>query len=88
MCTNSTNYKFLLFDTKVAWLGPRFRQLTLDDKSVVDDQRMSVFRLHSKEWNLRIRDAQLADAGKYRCTVRNEIVLSKVVTLNVQGELF
>ena len=70
---------------KVAWLYVNSVPLTLDDRRVIDDTRVSVVKSHLNEWNLQVRHVRHDDAGRYRCTVNTTPVRSKVVYLHVKG---
>ena len=70
---------------QVIWLDARGFTLTYDARRVIDDERFSVRRPYTNEWNLELSDVTLRDSGAYRCTVNTQPVKYKLVTLSVIG---
>jgi len=76
----------LLKRIQVAWLDRRSIRLTYGERRVVDDDRFSVLRPNTDEWNLQIRNISRDDQGQYRCTVYTHPLRIKIVTLHVTGK--
>ena len=77
----------LITVTQVAWLDQNSIPLTYEERRVIDDSRFSVVRPLVRDWNLQLQDVTLDDAGVYRCTVNTKPIASKVVSLQVTGQL-
>lgn len=72
-----------LGDHKVAWTDQWNTLLTLDDRRIIDDSRISIERPHTKDWNLHIRKADYSDRGQYTCQINTNPVKMKTVMLLV-----
>jgi hypothetical protein len=57
--------------------------LTMEDRAVNGDPRISLLHVYAEEWNLQIEDIDEDDAGIYRCFLNNG--MSKTITLEVKG---
>ena len=67
-------------------MGPRGKMLTMSDKRIIHDQRISVERPYLKEWNLHIRQVNQSDSGEYLCQINTRPVKSKKILLHINGE--
>ena len=68
------------------WTDDESFLLTLADRRIIDDDRMSVERPFTKDWNLHIRNVRYSDQGRYICQINTEPVKTKHVQLVVLGE--
>lgn len=68
---------------KVAWLDPREKILTLEERRVISDDRISLERPYTNDWNLFIRDVKPSDSGKYMCQINTHSVKIKNIVLYV-----
>ncbi|XP_021359328.1 lachesin-like isoform X1 [Mizuhopecten yessoensis] len=68
---------------KVAWLDPREKILTLEERRVISDDRISLERPYTNDWNLFIRDVKPSDSGKYMCQINTHPVKIKNIVLYV-----
>jgi len=59
--------------------------LTLEDRAVNGDSRISLIHAYADEWNLQINDIDEDDGGVYRCFLNNGKY--KTLTLDVKGKL-
>ena len=59
--------------------------LTMEDRAVNGDPRISLLHVYAEEWNLQIDDIDEDDAGIYRCFLNNGMF--KTITLEVKGTL-
>ena len=66
-------------------MGPRGKVLTMSDKRVIHDQRISVERPYTKDWNLHIRQVNQSDSGEYLCQINTKPVKSKKILLYING---
>ncbi|KAL4227279.1 hypothetical protein ACF0H5_012725 [Mactra antiquata] len=57
---------------KVAWTDSRKKLLTVAEKRIITDTRMSVERPITKSWNLHIRNVRLNDSGTYHCQLNTK----------------
>ncbi len=57
--------------------------LTMEERSINGDPRISLIHAYAEEWNLQIQDIDEDDAGVYRCFINNG--KSKTLTLEVKG---
>ncbi|PVD19834.1 hypothetical protein C0Q70_20327 [Pomacea canaliculata] len=71
----------------VVWTDQWSTLLTFEDRRIIDDERLSVERPFSKDWNLHIRNVQHKDQGLYNCQINTSPVKIKTVHLKVQGEI-
>ena len=58
--------------------------LTMEDRAINGDTRISLIHAYAEEWNLQIDDVDEDDAGVYRCFINNGKF--KTLTLEVKGE--
>ncbi|KAL3867109.1 hypothetical protein ACJMK2_044339, partial [Sinanodonta woodiana] len=72
-----------LGDRKVLWMDPRGKALTMDDRRVIFDQRISLERPVTRDWNLHIRNVKHSDSGEYMCQINTSPVKIKKVLLYV-----
>ncbi|KAK3593791.1 hypothetical protein CHS0354_014331 [Potamilus streckersoni] len=72
-----------LGDRKVLWMDPRGKALTMEDRRVIFDQRISVERPYTRDWNLHIRGVKHSDSGEYMCQINTSPVKIKKVILYV-----
>ncbi|CAF4336193.1 unnamed protein product, partial [Didymodactylos carnosus] len=56
--------------------------LTMDDRAVNGDSRVTLLHAYADEWNLQIDDVDEDDAGVYRCVLNNGMY--KTLTLQVK----
>ncbi|XP_052283254.1 lachesin-like isoform X2 [Dreissena polymorpha] len=68
----------------VAWTEPSGFVVSLNEKRVFEDTRMSVERPFKRSWNLHIREVRQSDAGMYICQINTEPVKKMEVMLYVQ----
>lgn len=66
-------------------MDPKLKLLTIGDSRVISDNRISVERPFTKDWNLHIREVRMNDSGEYRCQINTEPVISMKILLNVSG---
>ena len=59
--------------------------LTMEDRAINGDPRISLLHAYADEWNLQIDDIDEDDAGIYRCFINNGMF--KTLTLDVKGNL-
>ena len=74
---------FFLF--QVAWTDQWNTLLTLDDRRIIDDSRISIERPYTRDWNLHIRKSEYNDRGQYTCQINTNPVKMKTVMLLVLG---
>ncbi|XP_052795087.1 limbic system-associated membrane protein-like isoform X2 [Mya arenaria] len=72
-----------LGDHKVVWTDQWSTLLTLDDRRIIDDPRISIERPYTRDWNLHIRKVTYNDRGQYTCQINTNPVKTKTVMLNV-----
>ncbi|WAR31370.1 NEGR1-like protein [Mya arenaria] len=68
---------------KVVWTDQWSTLLTLDDRRIIDDPRVSIVRPYKRDWNLHIWNVTYEDQGPYDCQVNSDPIHSKRVMLNV-----
>ncbi|KAK6178801.1 hypothetical protein SNE40_011304 [Patella caerulea] len=73
-----------LGEYKVVWLNHRSKVLTLEDRRIITDERISIERPYVKEWNLYIRQVKPSDQGIYTCQINTDPVQVRPVWLQVQ----
>ena len=66
-------------------MDPRGKVLTMNDVRVIQDQRISVERPYTKDWNLHIRSVRKTDGGEYQCQINTTPAKSKTIILVVTG---
>lgn len=57
--------------------------LTMEDRAINGDSRISLLHAYAEEWNLQIVDIDEDDAGVYRCFINNGMY--KTLILDVKG---
>ncbi|CAF1008190.1 unnamed protein product, partial [Didymodactylos carnosus] len=68
---------------KVIWMKMNNSSiLTMDDRAVNGDSRITLLHAYADEWNLQIDDVDEDDAGVYRCVLNNGMY--KTLTLQVK----
>ncbi|XP_052283270.1 limbic system-associated membrane protein-like isoform X2 [Dreissena polymorpha] len=72
-----------LGEHKVVWTDQWSTLLTLDDRRIIDDPRISIERPYTRDWNLHIRKALYGDRGQYTCQINTNPVKTKTVMLFV-----
>ncbi|KAL3867416.1 hypothetical protein ACJMK2_044618 [Sinanodonta woodiana] len=72
-----------LAEHKVVWTDQWSTLLTLDDRRIIDDTRISIERPNTKDWNLHIRKVEYKDRGPYTCQINTNPVKTKSVMLHV-----
>ncbi|XP_076465999.1 lachesin-like [Babylonia areolata] len=68
---------------KVVWVSPTQTAISMEDRRMINDMRMSVERPFLKDWNLHIRNVSITDAGEFLCQLNTNPVQSKTVKLFV-----
>ncbi|CAG5115915.1 unnamed protein product, partial [Candidula unifasciata] len=68
----------------VVWTDQWSTLLTYEDRRIIDDERLSVERPFTKDWNLHIREVKYKDQGLYNCQINTNPVKIKTVNLKVQ----
>lgn len=71
---------------QVVWTDQWSTLLTLDDRRIIDDPRISIERPYTKDWNLHIRKTAYSDRGQYVCQINTNPVKTKTVMLIVLGK--
>lgn len=75
---------FSFFSKKVIWMKLNNSSiLTMEDRAINGDPRISLLHAYADEWNLQIDDIDEDDAGIYRCVINTGMY--KTVTLDVKG---
>lgn len=69
---------------KVVWVSPKTTAISIEDRRMINDMRISVERPYLRDWNLHIRNVSITDAGTYMCQLNTEPVKSKRIHLLVQ----
>ncbi|XP_045156642.2 limbic system-associated membrane protein-like isoform X2 [Mercenaria mercenaria] len=72
-----------LGEHKVVWTDQWSTLLTLDDRRIIDDPRISIERPYTKDWNLHVRKSAYSDRGQYTCQINTNPVKTKTVMLIV-----
>ena len=75
----------MFFMFQVAWTDQWNTLLTLDDRRIIDDSRISIERPYTRDWNLHIRKSEYNDRGQYTCQINTNPVKMKTVMLLVLG---
>ncbi|XP_041376178.1 limbic system-associated membrane protein-like [Gigantopelta aegis] len=69
---------------KVVWVNPEHIVISLQDRRMLNDMRITVERPFLSDWNLHIRNISLKDAGIYSCQINTVPPRFKKVNLIVQ----
>lgn len=72
-----------LGEHKVVWTDQWSTLLTLDDRRIIDDPRISIERPFTRDWNLHVRKTAYSDRGQYTCQINTNPVKTKTVMLIV-----
>ncbi|WAR00119.1 LACH-like protein, partial [Mya arenaria] len=76
--------RFLALDIPiVAWMDPKLKLLTVSDQRIIVDQRISIERPFTRDWNLHIRQVRRNDSGEYLCQINTQPVKSTKILLIV-----
>ncbi|XP_005092372.1 limbic system-associated membrane protein isoform X5 [Aplysia californica] len=70
---------------EVVWTDQFSTLLTYQDRRIIDDERLSVERPYTRDWNLHIRDVRYSDQGIYNCQINTTPVKIKTINLVVLG---
>ncbi|CAG5122880.1 unnamed protein product, partial [Candidula unifasciata] len=68
---------------KVMWVSPLETVISLQDRRLLNDMRISVERPFMKDWNLHLRNVSVTDAGVYKCQINTDPVGTKKINLVV-----
>ncbi|XP_071078981.1 limbic system-associated membrane protein-like isoform X2 [Haliotis cracherodii] len=68
---------------QVVWTDQLSTLLTFEDRRIIDDERLSIERPYTKDWNLHIRSVRYRDQGIYSCQINTSPVKIKTINLNV-----
>ncbi|XP_035824079.1 limbic system-associated membrane protein isoform X4 [Aplysia californica] len=68
---------------EVVWTDQFSTLLTYQDRRIIDDERLSVERPYTRDWNLHIRDVRYSDQGIYNCQINTTPVKIKTINLVV-----
>ncbi|KAK7491727.1 hypothetical protein BaRGS_00016983, partial [Batillaria attramentaria] len=68
---------------QVIWTDQFSTLLTFEDRRIIDDERLSIERPFTKDWNLHIRQVSYKDQGVYNCQVNTVPVKIKTINLRV-----
>ncbi|ESO92522.1 hypothetical protein LOTGIDRAFT_120548, partial [Lottia gigantea] len=69
---------------QVVWVNPSNTVISLQDRRMINDMRISVERPYLADWNLHIRNVTVEDGGYYKCQINTEPVKTKRIKLIVQ----
>ncbi|XP_062573755.1 opioid-binding protein/cell adhesion molecule homolog isoform X3 [Saccostrea cucullata] len=72
-----------LGEFKVVWTDQYSTLLTLDEKRIIDDDRMVLDRPHTKDWNLLLHSVKYEDKGRYTCQINTMPIKTKTIELIV-----
>ncbi|KAH9508623.1 Dynein assembly factor 4, axonemal [Bulinus truncatus] len=68
----------------VVWVNPKETVISLQDRRLLNDDRLSIERSFLRDWNLHIRNVSLLDEGLYKCQINTAPIGTKKVHLIVQ----
>ncbi|XP_059160620.1 igLON family member 5-like [Physella acuta] len=68
---------------RVVWVNPLETVVSMQERRLLNDMRISVERLRTRDWNLHIRNVSVTDAGVYKCQLNVNPVGNKHITLVV-----
>ncbi|XP_076444274.1 opioid-binding protein/cell adhesion molecule homolog [Babylonia areolata] len=68
---------------KVVWVSPERTAISIEDRRMINDMRISVERPFLRDWNLHIRNVSITDTGEFMCQLNTDPVKSKSVHLLV-----
>ncbi|XP_070204446.1 opioid-binding protein/cell adhesion molecule homolog isoform X2 [Littorina saxatilis] len=69
---------------QVVWTDQFSTLLSYQDRRIIDDERLSIERPFTKDWNLHIRKVKHSDQGTYHCQLNTVPVKAKTVNLRVE----
>lgn len=69
-------------------MSPKHILISIGEKRIIDDTRMSIIRPRIPDWNLQIRELEFYDRGMYICSLNTKPMSKKNVYLEVYGEYF
>lgn len=68
-------------------MSPLETVISLEDRRILNDMRISVERPFMKDWNLHLRNVSVTDAGVYKCQINTDPVGTKKINLEVTGNV-
>ncbi|CAL1529683.1 unnamed protein product [Lymnaea stagnalis] len=71
-------------EMSVIWVNPKKIVMSVGDRRLIDDHRISVERPYIKIWNLLIRNVRYNDSGIFECRINTNPVQTKKVHLDVK----
>ncbi|CAL1526562.1 unnamed protein product, partial [Lymnaea stagnalis] len=69
---------------QVVWTDQFSTLLTFEERRIIDDERLSVERPYTRDWNLHIREVRYSDQGIYNCQINTSPIMIKTINLIVQ----
>ncbi|CAI9730933.1 system-associated membrane molecule-like [Octopus vulgaris] len=82
--TSDSAVPYSLNSRGIVWANPKAITVTLQDRRITDDSRISVERPTTTSWNLHIREVEPSDGGIYSCHINTSPVKVKRINLIVQ----
>ncbi|KAL5004674.1 hypothetical protein ScPMuIL_018130 [Solemya velum] len=73
-----------LGEHKILWMDHRDKVMTFGERRIIFDDRISLERPYSKDWNVHIRNVNHADSGRYKCQIQTTPPKTKFIQLYVQ----
>lgn len=74
-----------IFFFQITWMSPKHILISIGEKRIIDDTRMSIIRPRIPDWNLQIRELEFYDRGMYICSLNTKPMSKKNVYLEVYG---
>ena len=68
-------------------MSPKNILISIGDRRIIDDTRMSIERPQIPDWNLHIRELEPYDRGIYICSLNTRPMMTKNVYLEVYGKM-
>lgn len=68
---------------EITWMSPKHILISIGEKRIIDDTRMSIIRPRIPDWNLQIRELEFYDRGMYICSLNTKPMSKKNVYLEV-----
>nr|XP_022334832.1 limbic system-associated membrane protein-like isoform X1 [Crassostrea virginica] len=68
---------------EITWMSPKNILISIGDRRIIDDTRMSIERPQIPDWNLHIRELEPYDRGIYICSLNTRPMMTKNVYLEV-----
>lgn len=75
----------IAFFFQITWMSPKHILISIGEKRIIDDTRMSIIRPRIPDWNLQIRELEFYDRGMYICSLNTKPMSKKNVYLEVYG---